>query len=123
MSDHVTGQADSPYGKMAPATGPDLQGPGLNEMILFWASFLSLIAMGIGFTIRGDLLGTWGEKFGFTQAELGTITGGGLFGFGISIIVLSFFADKIGYGAPHVPGLVAAHHVGHRGPVHHLCLR
>ena len=43
-------------------------------------------------------LGNWASEFGFTQSELGTITGGGLAGFGVTIIVLSFVADKIGYG-------------------------
>lgn len=72
--------------------------PSRNEMVLFGASFLTLIAAGIGFSVRGAILGDWGNQFGFTQSELGTITGGGLIGFGITIIVLSFFADYIGYG-------------------------
>ena len=71
---------------------------GTNEMVLFWASFLTLIAAGIGFSVRGAILGNWASEFGFTQSELGTITGGGLAGFGVTIIVLSFVADKIGYG-------------------------
>src|SRR6185295_1899741 len=65
---------------------------------LFWASFFTLIAAGIGFSVRGAILKDWGSQFGFTQAELGTITGGGLIGFGITIIVLSLFADALGYG-------------------------
>src|SRR2546423_98154 len=73
-------------------------GPGLNDKILFWASFATLIAAGIGFSVRGVILGDWGEQFGFTQAELGTITGGGLIGFGLAIIFFSFCADKFGYG-------------------------
>ncbi len=72
--------------------------PGKNEKILFWASFCTLIAAGIGFSVRGVILGDWGNQFGFTQAELGTITGGGLVGFGLAIIFFSFFADRFGYG-------------------------
>lgn len=72
--------------------------PGLNEKILFWASFFTLIAAGIGFSVRGEILGDWGQQFQFTQSELGTITGGGLVGFGVTIVILSFFADAIGYG-------------------------
>lgn len=68
------------------------------EKRLFWASFITLIAAGIGFSIRGGILKDWGAQFGFTQGELGTITGGGLVGFGLTIIILSFFADKVGYG-------------------------
>ncbi len=71
---------------------------GWNEKILFAASFLTLIAAGIGFSVRGAVLKDWGDQFGFTQSELGTITGGGLIGFGITIIAASFLADAIGYG-------------------------
>ncbi len=71
---------------------------GLNEKILFWASFFTLIAAGIGFSVRGFILKDWGNQFGFTQSELGSITGGGLVGFGIAIIFFSFCADQFGYG-------------------------
>src|SRR5215471_6609674 len=70
----------------------------LNEKILFWASFFTLIAAGMGFSIRGDILGSWGQQFGFTQTDLGIITGQGLAGFGITIIFFSFFSDPFGYG-------------------------
>src|SRR6516165_9208089 len=70
----------------------------LNHKILFWASFLTLIAAGMGFSIRSDIIADWGHQFGFTQTELGEITGMGLFGFGLTIIFFSFFADAVGYG-------------------------
>ena len=85
---------------------------GANEMVLFWASFLTLIAAGIGFSVRGAILGNWATEFGFTQSELGTITGGGLAGFGVTIIVLSFFADKIGYGPLMGLAVTASTYVG-----------
>jgi MFS family permease len=66
-----------------------------NDKCIFWASFLTLIAAGIGFSVRGAILGDWGRQFGFTQSELGEITGGGLAGFGVTIITLSFFADRL----------------------------
>ncbi len=69
-----------------------------NDRFLFAASFLTLIAAGIGFSVRGVILADWGTQFGFTQTELGTITGGGLIGFGVAIIFFSFFADLFGYG-------------------------
>lgn len=72
--------------------------PSLNDKILFWASFFTLIAAGIGFSVRAFILKDWGNQFGFTQSELGTITGGGLIGFGIAIIFFSFCADQFGYG-------------------------
>jgi MFS family permease len=73
-------------------------GYGWNERILFYASFLTLIAAGIGFSVRGAILQDWGEQFGFTQTELGTITGGGLFFYGITIIGGSLLADVLGFG-------------------------
>jgi MFS family permease len=69
-----------------------------NEFRLFLASFLTLIAAGIGFSMRGGILGAWSSAFGFTQSELGQITGFGLVGFGFTIIFFSFFADRVGYG-------------------------
>ncbi|MFO0847749.1 MAG: MFS transporter [Gemmataceae bacterium] len=59
---------------------------------------MTLIAAGIGFSVRGVIIGDWGAQFGFTQSELGTISGGGLIGFGLAIIFFSFFADLFGYG-------------------------
>jgi MFS family permease len=64
---------------------------------IFWASFLTLIAAGMGFAIRGDVLSEWERYFGFTKTELGTITGGGLVGMAFTIIGFSLFADRVGY--------------------------
>jgi MFS family permease len=69
-----------------------------NRFRLLVASFLTLIAAGMGFAIRnGGILGEWGAQFGFTKTDLGEITGMGLTGFGITIIFFSLFTDKIGY--------------------------
>src|SRR5205809_8095486 len=102
MSDQVTGQpGDKGIGRITDkpdaAAGqigigaPEIRAPGTNEMILFWASFLTLIAAGMGFSIRGDILAAWGSDFGFTETDKGIITGQGLAGFGITIIFFSFF--------------------------------
>ena len=80
----------------APATSVGLT-PTRNQMILFWASFLTLIAGGVGFAVRVNILIDWGKQFGFTQFDLGNITGAGLWGFPIAIIPLSFIADRVGY--------------------------
>ncbi len=69
-----------------------------NAKRLLWAGFMAILAAGVGFSVRGGILGQWAEQFGFTMTELGTITGGGLTGFGIVIIITSLFADRIGYG-------------------------
>ena len=70
-----------------------------NNRCLFIASFLTLIAAGFGFAVRGAILGDWGTQFDFTKQELGTITGMGFVGGGIAIIVFSMFTDKVGYKA------------------------
>jgi MFS family permease len=59
---------------------------------------MAIMASGVGFSIRAGILGQWAEQYGFTQTELGAITGGGLTGFGIIILLSALIADKIGYG-------------------------
>jgi len=68
-----------------------------NPFALMIASFLTLIAAGVGFGVRAGVLGIWGAKFEFTNLELGTITGGGLTGFGLVVLVASLITDRIGY--------------------------
>ena len=80
------------------APPPTRSATSASDQILFIASILTLIAAGIGFSVRGAILKDWGQQYGFTQTELGTITGGGLAGFGLAIIFFSFFADLFGYG-------------------------
>ncbi|MDX1947326.1 MAG: MFS transporter [Pirellulaceae bacterium] len=68
-----------------------------NRFTLLVASFMTLIAAGVGFAIRGGILGDWGAQFGFTKSELGGITGGGLVGFGVVILFCSLVVDRVGY--------------------------
>ena len=70
-----------------------------NNRSLFLASFFTLIAAGIGFSIRGAIPDEWGAKFGFTKGQLGDLTGAGLVGFGFTIIACSLIADRVGYKA------------------------
>jgi MFS family permease len=77
-------------------SGDDSVAP--NAKRLLWAGFMAILAAGVGFSVRGGILGQWSEQFGFTMTELGAITGGGLTGFGIIIILTSLFADSVGYG-------------------------
>src|SRR5436190_24050711 len=69
-----------------------------NAKRLLWAGFMAILAAGVGFSIRAGILADWGSQFGFTQTDLGNITGGGLTGFGIIILLGALIADKIGYG-------------------------
>ncbi|MBL8826830.1 MAG: MFS transporter [Planctomycetaceae bacterium] len=64
---------------------------------IFLASFLTIFAAGVGFAVRGAILNDWADQFGFTKTELGTITGGGLVGFGLVIILSSLILDRVGY--------------------------
>ncbi len=65
---------------------------------LFLASFITLIAAGVGFSVRSGILDDWGRDFGFTQTEIGGITGSGLWGFGVPVIIFGMLADRVGYG-------------------------
>lgn len=69
----------------------------MNKTKLLIASFLTILVAGLGFAVRGGLLLEWGKEFGFTQTELGQITGGGFVGFGIVILIASLFLDRFGY--------------------------
>jgi len=69
-----------------------------NAKRILWAGFMAILAEGVGFSVRAGILGDWGKQFGFTQTELGEITGGGLTGFGIIILFSALIADWIGYG-------------------------
>jgi len=68
-----------------------------NNRQLFLASFFTLIAAGMGFAVRGAILGDWAGEFGFTKQTLGDITGAGLWGFPITIVLCSLVADRVGY--------------------------
>lgn len=74
-----------------------MNGAAASHKQLFFASFITLIAAGIGFSIRSGILDDWGRQFGFTQSELGSITGSGLWGFGLAIVFFSLLADRVGY--------------------------
>jgi MFS family permease len=73
-------------------------GTAPNAQRLLWAGFFAIFAAGVGFSVRAGILGDWARLYGFTMSELGGITGGGLVGFGIVIILGSLIADRIGYG-------------------------
>lgn len=78
----------------------DTTDPGIapNAKRLLLAGFMAILAAGVGFGVRGGMLGDWGTEFKFTQTDLGTITGGGLTGFGVIILAGALIADRIGYG-------------------------
>ena len=68
-----------------------------HRFAIFLASFLTLIAAGMGFGIRGGILGEWAAQYGFTNTELGVTSGFGLTGFGLVILLASLITDRMGY--------------------------
>jgi MFS family permease len=74
------------------------KGTAANAQRLLWAGFFAIFAAGVGFGVRGRILAIWASEYGFTQKELGDISGGGLWGFGLIIIAGSLIADRVGYG-------------------------
>jgi DHA2 family metal-tetracycline-proton antiporter-like MFS transporter len=69
-----------------------------NSGRLLWAGFVAILAAGVGFAIRGGILGIWSAKFGFTGLEVGLINGAGFTGFCFGIIAGGLIVDRIGYG-------------------------
>lgn len=74
------------------------EGIAPNANRLLWAGFMAILAAGVGFGVRGGILGDWATQFGFTQTQVGEVTGFGLVGFGVIILVGAILADFIGYG-------------------------
>ena len=74
----------------------------LNRKRLFWGCFLALVATAFGFAVRGAILKEWGTQFSLSEEQKGVIQGAGLYPFAISIILVSLFVDRIGYGTAMV---------------------
>ena len=59
---------------------------------------MTLIAAGMGFAIRGGHpRRVGGRSSASPRASWAQITGGGLVGFGMTIILFSLIADRVGY--------------------------
>jgi MFS family permease len=80
------------------ASSPDVKAPGMNEKLLFWACFASIVATAFGFVIRSQIVGDWAREYGLGETQVGKINGVGLWPFAISIVLFSLIIDKIGYG-------------------------
>jgi MFS family permease len=77
---------------------PAATAPGMNEKLLFWACFMSIVATAFGFVVRGQIIDDWGREFNLNQTQKGQIFGVGLWPFAISIVLFSLIIDRIGYG-------------------------
>jgi MFS family permease len=79
-------------------SGPRDEAIAPNANRLLWAGFMAILAAGVGFGVRGGILGDWAREYGFTQTQVGEVTGFGLVGFGVVILLGALLADAIGYG-------------------------
>jgi len=68
------------------------------QLFLFWACFIALIATAFGFIVRTQIIDDWGDQFDLSETQKGEIFGVGLWPFAISIVLFSLVIDKIGYG-------------------------
>jgi len=64
---------------------------------LMWASFLTLVASGVGFATRAASAGTWEREFGIGGGDFGSIMGAGFLGFGLMIFFGGILVEKFGY--------------------------
>jgi MFS family permease len=67
------------------------------KQMLLWASFLSLMAAGVGFVFRAMVPALWAKEFGVDDSEVGRLFGAGLWPIAIMMILFSLLVDKIGY--------------------------
>jgi MFS family permease len=76
-------------------------------------SFLAICATSFCFILRALVVDDWGREFALSETQKGELLGVGLWPFAISIIVLSFIIDRLGFkvvfwfaGLCHIVGLV-----------------
>ncbi|MFT7679181.1 MAG: MFS family permease [Planctomycetota bacterium] len=70
------------------------------KRLLFWASFLSLMAAGVGFSFRVAMGGEYSAEFQLTNHEVGMIFGASLWPIAITMIGFSLVVDRTGYKMP-----------------------
>jgi len=68
-----------------------------NRTKLMWASFLTLIASGVGFATRAASGGIWEQQFGIDGGQFGQIMGAGFLGFAVMIFFGGILVERIGY--------------------------
>lgn len=76
--------------------------------LLFWASCIALIITAMSFAIRGDIMGSLGDKFKLTNEQLGVISGTAFWGFAVSTLIGGYLVDVVGMGR-----LLAIAFIGH----------
>jgi DHA2 family metal-tetracycline-proton antiporter-like MFS transporter len=74
---------------------------------LFLLSFVAVLATSFGFVLRAFVIDDWGREFALTETQKGELLGAGLWPFALSIVLLSFVIDRIGFRAVFVLAAVA----------------
>lgn len=69
----------------------------VNRSKLMLASFLTLVASGMGFATRGAMGVVWESQFNIGGQEFGNIMGAGFLGFGIVIFFGGIITEKLGF--------------------------
>jgi len=62
-----------------------------------WASFLTLVASGVGFAVRTAMASDWGQQFNIDGQQFGQIMGAGFLGFGAMIFFGGILVEALGY--------------------------
>ncbi len=70
------------------------------KKLLFWASFLSLTAAGVGFAFRVAMQSDYGAELQLTNQQVGEVFGASLWPIALTMIGFSLFIDRIGYKLP-----------------------
>jgi MFS family permease len=70
------------------------------KRLLFWASFLSLVAAGFGFSFRVAMGRTYGAELRLTEQQVGEVFGASLWPIAITMIGFSLVVDRTGYKLP-----------------------
>lgn len=68
--------------------------------LLFWASFLSLTAAGVGFAFRAAMGNDYGAELQLDNQQVGQILGASLWPIAITMILFSLVVDRTGYKMP-----------------------
>ncbi|MEZ6016511.1 MAG: MFS transporter [Planctomycetota bacterium] len=70
------------------------------KKLLFWASFLSLMAAGVGFAFRVAMQGDYGAELQLTNQQVGEVFGASLWPIALTMIGFSLVIDRTGYKLP-----------------------
>jgi len=72
------------------------------KRLLFWASFLSLTAAGVGFAFRVAKQNVYGAEFGLSETQVGEVFGASLWPIAVTMILFSLIVDRTGYKLPMI---------------------